>query len=694
MSLERLLARLRRPPPEEPARAGAEKPAGEPLRWGEIVTRHALDTLAREMRAVGATPDQIEAVVREREAPGRARTMDPFAHVEEWLRDQIRDPLKCRSVIARTTHALQQRRPRCPPIPEGVVDEAPGNGTAAWRAFDNGVALLWKRNGHCFAAVNNPLSLGLMRELESLTGGQAVWLRTLSKPLEDSRPVETGRIEGAGAGEGRRRLFKWLREAYESPGVSDLHMLVPITPGRHVGHVYFRQHGQIKKPLPSVPLEKFLQVQQALLSYTDRSTEEGDYATFDKQIVFTTDSGKSISGRLSMVPYNHGGEHIYYSTSIRLLNAQQEPMRLPQIVGPFDRARAQNLLDVDSGLVIVSGPTGSGKSTLLATLLSTLYIERSGRRLLTVEDPVEIRIPGAQQFEVREVQKLTFKKILKSLLRQDPDIVLVGEIRDEEVADIAVNLALTGQTVYATVHANYATTVGARMRRLKVHPDDLAMTLRRTTSQRLLTGSCPECAPTKPLAEYASQSSVPGSYRQLHESLLQFTRDVLNDPASQLYAQPDFRLPDLIIHTPPPHPDCPACHGLPAKRRLVLEELSWTDLVHGGPGVPETEWWEEAIIHGGLQPMWFRAAALLLKRRISVESFFDHFASYPPQVGRMKAESRNRMGMAMMVESGILTSPEHQSPLRVLPLDPAAPDRPGPAQWHKQAHPGTLREVA
>lgn len=697
MLLGWLSERLRLRPPSaaarRPPRRRGPNEAGATLRWGEIVARHALEVLSEEMRAAGASEDEVEAVERERMAPS-TESMDPFASVERWLIDQLRDPVKCRAVIAQTTHRLQQLRPGCPKIPGETLSQRPGHKKrASWHAFEHGIALTWRgAGGRLYAAVNNPLSLRLMQEIEKAAGGQAVWLRTLSRSLEATRPVQTGRIQDAAAGEGRQRLFEWLTEAHDREGVSDLHLLVPIKPGKHQGHVLFRQHGQIIKAIPSVPLDKFLQVQRALLSYTGRSAEEGDYATFDKQIEFRTDSGQAISGRLSMVPYNHGNDHIYYSTSIRMLNAEQEPLRLPEVVGPFDRARAQNLLDVDSGLVIVSGPTGSGKSTLLASLLSTLWIERPGRRLMTVEDPVEIRIPGAQQFEVHHLQGLTFEKILRSLLRQDPDIVLVGEIRDAKVADIAVNLALTGQTVYATCHANYATTVGARMKRLEVHPDDLSITLRRTTSQRLLSGACPECAPAASLRDLVEEDETPARYRQLYEMLMRFTRDVLNDPHTGLHAEPDFHLPNLIIDAPNPDRSCPACHGKPAKRRLVIEELSWTDLVNGGPDIPETQWWEEAIIHGGLQPMWFRAAALLLKRRISVASFFDHFASYPPQIGRMKTESRARMGMAMMVEAGLLAPQEEQ--YEIVPLDPAAPERPAGLNWHKQQKPERLREVA
>ena len=406
-------------------------------------------------------------------------------------------------------------------------------------------------------------------------------------------------------------LFDWIAEARARDGVSDIHLRVPIEPGEPVGHVLFREHGQITKTIPDVPIKTFLQVQRALLGLVGRVPGETDYAIFDKQIELPLKDKKKLSGRLSMVPYNHEHGTVFYSSSIRLLNSMQEPKPISQVVAPADYERASNLLDVDSGLVVVSGPTGHGKTTLLSSLLSTLYIERPGRRLMTVEDPIEIRIQGAQHFAVNDKQKMTFGAILKSLLRQDPDIVLVGEIRDEEVANIAVNLGLTGQTVFATCHATYATTVPARLKRLGVHPDDLSITLRRSTSQRLLTGCCPMCSLKAPLHK------VPGKaprFYQLADRLKLFTADAMNLGNDGVYdgleVRPNFKVPSLVIDQPVPNKECPKCLGKAVDRRLVIEELSWDNAAGIDLAKPETDWWGDAIKMAGLRPMWFRAGSV------------------------------------------------------------------------------------
>ena len=674
---------LGRKPPAQvngvpPPLNGSAGRAKQPLRWGEIVTQHGIEELSTVLANAEVAHDKIRFITREYNSKNNS-TMDPFKKIEQWLNPQLRDPAVCRLIVDQTLHALQKRRPGCPSLPTQPLAKRPGNGTEAtsaqWRTFGEHWALVWRDSrGVNWAAATNPLSLDLMRKLDKATQGQTVWLQTLAVELEQTRPVAQGSIEDTQAGVGRKLLFEWLLEASRTPGVSDLHMLVPINNEDPVGHVLFRQHGQIKKPIPDVPIERFLRVQRALLTESNRVSGDGDYKPYDEQINFSTDTGEAVAGRLSMVPYNHSNGKVYYSSSIRLLNAAQKPMHPNDAVGPFDRERARNLLDVDSGLVIVSGPTGSGKSTLLSSLLSTLYIERPGRRFMTVEDPIEIRIPGAQQFMVHEPQGLTFAKILRSLLRQDPDIVLVGEIRDEEVADIAVNLGLTGQTVYATCHATYAPTVAKRLQRLGIHPDDLAITLRRTTSQRLLSGCCPVCSPAVPLEQINDSR-----YEHLKAMLYRFTRDVLNDNYNEdldarlkiELGSGSFRLPPVVVAKElQPNPGCKACHGHPTRMRLVLEELSWGDLSEGGPEHPETKWWDEAIIQGGMQPMWFRAAALLLKREITVDSFFSHFASYPPRLARMSNESCNLLGQSLMVESEIIRKigrPSDSSSVKILP---------------------------
>jgi general secretion pathway protein E len=155
-----------------------------------------------------------------------------------------------------------------------------------------------------------------------------------------------------------------------------------------------------------------------------------------------------------------------------------------------------------NGIILVTGPTGSGKTT---TLYSSLRLLNDGsRNILTVEDPVEYAIEGVGQTQVNAKVGLTFAAGLRAILRQDPDVVMVGEIRDRETAEIAVQASLTGHLVLSTVHTNDAIGAITRMRDMKVEPFLLASTLRAVIAQRLVRRLCPDCRCPEPVNEQAA----------------------------------------------------------------------------------------------------------------------------------------------------------------------------------------------
>jgi 8-oxo-dGTP pyrophosphatase MutT (NUDIX family) len=151
----------------------------------------------------------------------------------------------------------------------------------------------------------------------------------------------------------------------------------------------------------------------------------------------------------------------------------------------------RRLLEVREGLVLVTGPTGSGKTTTLYAAL--LEIKRRGVNVITVEDPVEYRIPGIVQVQINEKAGLTFASALRSILRQDPDVVLIGEIRDRETAAIAIQAGLTGHLVFATLHTNDACSSITRLTDLGVDSRKLAGALKGIVAQRLIRKLCAEC---------------------------------------------------------------------------------------------------------------------------------------------------------------------------------------------------------
>jgi general secretion pathway protein E len=159
-----------------------------------------------------------------------------------------------------------------------------------------------------------------------------------------------------------------------------------------------------------------------------------------------------------------------------------------------------------NGIVLVTGPTGSGKTT---TLYAGLKLLNDGsRNILTVEDPVEYAVDGVGQTQINPQVGLTFAAGLRAILRQDPDVVMVGEIRDRETADIAVQAALTGHLVLSTVHTNDAIGAITRLRDMKVEPFLIASTLRAVLAQRLVRRLCPACR--QPVEASGSLSSLLG----------------------------------------------------------------------------------------------------------------------------------------------------------------------------------------
>src|SRR6185437_3468763 len=154
-------------------------------------------------------------------------------------------------------------------------------------------------------------------------------------------------------------------------------------------------------------------------------------------------------------------------------------------------------MDRPNGIILVTGPTGSGKSTTLYTGLTIL--NSPDRNIVTLEDPVEYQLPRVNQVQVNAKVGLTFAKGLRSILRQDPDVIMVGEIRDLETAEISIQAALTGHLVLSTLHTNDAPSAITRLRYMKVEPFLISASVLLIIAQRLLRVLCPNCkAPTDP----------------------------------------------------------------------------------------------------------------------------------------------------------------------------------------------------
>ena len=214
--------------------------------------------------------------------------------------------------------------------------------------------------------------------------------------------------------------------------------------------------------------------------------------------------GRRIDMRVSTLPVTNGEKVV-----IRVVDQARAQVALADLgMQADDLTRIKRWLDRPQGIILVTGPTGSGKTTLLYSGLR--HIQHITKNIVTVEDPVEFQIAGINQVQVEEKAKKTFPSALRAILRQDPDVVMVGEIRDSETAEIAIRAALTGHQVFSTLHTNDSTGAVTRLLDMGVEAFLISSSLEGVLAQRLVRRLCPDCR---------IESPVPPTVREKMEAL-------------------------------------------------------------------------------------------------------------------------------------------------------------------------------
>ncbi|MEK7448339.1 MAG: ATPase, T2SS/T4P/T4SS family [Planctomycetota bacterium] len=263
-------------------------------------------------------------------------------------------------------------------------------------------------------------------------------------------------------------------------GASDIH----VEPYEKKVRVRFRQDGVLHeiffppKKLHNAIVSR-IKIMSALNISERRVPQDGKF-----QIKF---KDRRIDFRVSISPTIHGERVVLRLLDSSTLNLSLEALGFePDSFKSFDRS-----INSSYGMVLISGPTGSGKTTTLYCAVKQIY--NPEENLVTVEDPVEYQLPGIIQVPVDSVHGVTFGEALRSILRQDPDIIMIGEIRDLETADIAVKAAITGHLVFSTLHTNDAVSTVSRLVDLGIDPFMISSSLLLVANQRLLRKLCPVC---------------------------------------------------------------------------------------------------------------------------------------------------------------------------------------------------------
>ena len=363
------------------------------------------------------------------------------------------------------------------------------------------------KDGELWVAIDDPFKTFVADNLSFLAGCPVQCALMPPQALKEALRKATGKSgaqSAAGAGAGKageeededapiiRLVAKTINEALIQRA-SDIH----VEPFQQRVRIRYRVDGVLKE-IASLeeallaPLTSRLKIMAGLDIAEKRKPQDG-------RISFRANDedgeSRDIDIRTSVLPASHGETIV-----MRLLDKERGLMSLEKLgFQGQDRERFKGVIARPNGIVLVTGPTGSGKTTTLYAALQEL--NRSDVKIITAEDPVEFNIAGINQCQVKSRIGLSFARILRAMLRQAPNVILVGEIRDRETAEIAVQAALTGHLVFSTLHTNDATSAITRLCDMGVKPFLVSASVQAVMAQRLIRVLCEECRqPYEPTA--------------------------------------------------------------------------------------------------------------------------------------------------------------------------------------------------
>jgi type IV pilus assembly protein PilB len=442
-------------------------------------------------------------------------------------------------------------------VPERLLDRIPSE-----FAREQGLLPVAERGGKLIVAIDDPIKRIVVDQLAFMLGGEvgcalavpSALRAAIARAYGGSGEEHVARSLGAESGEEDegdapivRLVTRLFADALEARA-SDIH-LEPRPTGLRVR---YRVDGILRiaaehPPHLAGPITSRLKIMARMDIAEKRKPQDGR--------IGLTIKGRDVDVRASILPGNHGESMV-----LRLLDRSSSLIGLRELGFQEDDHRVfQRLIRRPNGIVLVTGPTGSGKTTTLYAALSEL--NRPDVKIITAEDPVEYHIGGINQVQVNPRIGLSFARVLKAMLRSAPNVILVGEIRDLETAEIAIQASLTGHLVFSTLHTNDAPGALTRLVDMGVKPFLVSAAIHAVMAQRLVRRLCEECA--------ESYSPDPGELRALRLD-------------ARLVADKHLRRPR----------GCRACEGTGFRGRLGLFEMLELDehlreLVFGGASLEE-----------------------------------------------------------------------------------------------------------
>lgn len=313
--------------------------------------------------------------------------------------------------------------------------------------------------------------------IDSIIGAEFEFDETMAESSMESSEATSSEVDDAPV---VKFLHKMLLDAF-SMRASDLH----FEPYEHNYRVRFRIDGELREiASPPIAIKDKLASRIKVISRMDISEKR---VPQDGKMKLKIGPDRVIDFRVSTLPTLFGEKIV-----IRILDPSSAKLGIDALgYEPEEKERLLQAIGRPYGMILVTGPTGSGKTVSLYTCLNML--NKPGVNIATAEDPCEINLPGVNQVNVNEKAGLTFAVALRSFLRQDPDIIMVGEVRDAETADIAIKAAQTGHLVLSTLHTNDAPSTLTRMRNMGIAPFNITSSVILITAQRLARRLCPTC---------------------------------------------------------------------------------------------------------------------------------------------------------------------------------------------------------